>query len=120
MYILVISGGNETWSTSDGPVAITDSSQPVEVEEETRFVVNTDYTATVTVFTDYANMTSSQNFSEPLSLSHSHSHSPSLSLSLSLSLSHTHTHSLSLSLTHSLFLSLSLSLSLSLFLVLSL
>ena len=54
------------WST--GPVAITDSLQPVKIERETGFSVHTLYTATVTVFTDYANMTSSQNFSQSYTL----------------------------------------------------
>ena len=44
-------------------LVIRDSLQPVEIELETGFSVNTLYTATVTVFTDYANISSSQNFS---------------------------------------------------------
>ena len=70
-YILEISGGNRTWTTTDMPVVISDSQLPVKIEEEDGFTVNTEYTATVTVFTDYANMSSSQNFSA--SLSHTHS-----------------------------------------------
>ena len=62
--MLEISGGNRTWSTSQDPVVIRDSLQSVEIELETEFSVNTLYTATVTVFTDYANISSSQNFSK--------------------------------------------------------
>ena len=40
-----------------------DSLQPVKIELETGFSINTLYTATVTVFTDYANISSSQKFS---------------------------------------------------------
>ena len=61
--MLEISGGNWTWSTSQDPVVIRDSLQPVKIELETSITVNTLYTATVTVFTDYANISSSQEFS---------------------------------------------------------
>ena len=63
--MLIFTDGNETWpSTGGGPVAITNSQQPVEVEVETGFMVDTDYTVTVTVFTEYANMSSSAGFSK--------------------------------------------------------
>ena len=63
-YMLFISEGTRMWSTSDARVPIKDSSEHVVVELESGFVINTEYTATITVFTEYANMSSSDSFSE--------------------------------------------------------
>ena len=60
----MISGGNATWFMSDGPVIISDPQQLVKREVETGLVLNTNYTVTVTVFTKYANISSSKQFSE--------------------------------------------------------
>ena len=66
-YILTVSDGNEIiWSNSHDPVEITDPAQQVKVEIESGLVVNTDYNATVTVFTPYANISSSTTISECL------------------------------------------------------
>ncbi|CAI8043159.1 hypothetical protein GBAR_LOCUS23946 [Geodia barretti] len=62
-YMLVISGGNKTWSTSPEPVVISDSRVPVKIELETGFSLNTFYTANVTVFMNTTNISSSNNFS---------------------------------------------------------
>ena len=62
-YILVISGGNRMWSHTKYPVAITDFLQPIEEELETGFSLFTLYTANVTVFTKYANISSTADFS---------------------------------------------------------
>ena len=56
------SDGNETWSRE--PVAISDTSQPVREDIETGFVLNVNYTVTVTVFMEHRNLTSAANFSE--------------------------------------------------------
>ena len=64
-YILTVSDGNEIiWSNSRDPVGITDPNQQVKVEIESGLEVNTEYNATVTVFTPYANISSSATFSE--------------------------------------------------------
>ena len=67
-YILTVSeagsDGNEIWSNRKDPVEITDPNQQVKVEMESGLEVNTDYIATVTVFTPYANISSSASFSE--------------------------------------------------------
>ena len=64
-YILTVSDDNEIiWSNSRDPVEITDPTQQVTVEIESGLVVNTDYNATVTVFTSYANISSNATFSE--------------------------------------------------------
>ena len=61
--MLVISGGNKTWSTSPEPVVISDSRLPVKIELETGFSLNTLYTANVTVIMNTTNISSSNNFS---------------------------------------------------------
>ena len=62
--MLTISDGNKTWTNSHDPVVIIDASQPVEVEVESGFLMDTDYLVTITVFTEYANISSSRTFSE--------------------------------------------------------
>ena len=63
-YILTISDGNKMWTNSHDPVVIKDTSQPVEVEMESGFLMDTDYLVTITVFAEYANISSSRTFSE--------------------------------------------------------
>ena len=71
--MLIFTDGNETWpGTGGGTVAITNSLQPVEVEVETGFMVDTDYTVIVIVFTEYANMSSSAGFSKSPAYSYSY------------------------------------------------
>ena len=66
-YILTVSDGNEIiWSNSRDPVEITDPMQQVKVEIEYGLKVNTKYNATVTVFTPYANISSSATFCESI------------------------------------------------------
>ena len=69
-YILTVFDDNEIiiWSNSRDPVEITDPTQQVTVEIESGLVVNTDYNATVTVFTPYANISSNATFSESVSM----------------------------------------------------
>ena len=73
-YVLTVSkavsGGNVIiiWSNSRDPVEISDPNQQVKVEIESGLAVNTDYIATVTVFSPYANITSSASFSESLQM----------------------------------------------------
>ena len=62
-YMLTISDGNKTWTSSRDPVII-DTSQPVEVEMESEFLMDTDYLVTITVFTEYTNISSNKTFSE--------------------------------------------------------
>ena len=69
-YILSFDNGNETWSTE--PESISDSSQPVveymelegDTDHEPRLRREDSYTAIVTVFTEYGNVTSTTDFSE--------------------------------------------------------
>lgn len=68
--MLTVSDGNKTWSNTRDPVVIIDPREPVEVELKSGFVVDTDYTATVTVLTEYANITSHASFSESLHMYH--------------------------------------------------
>lgn len=65
-YMLTISDGNKTWTSTRDPVAIIDARQPVEVEMESGFLMDTDYLATITVFTEYTNISSSTTFSESI------------------------------------------------------
>ena len=67
-YIITFDNGNEMWSTEPEPIS--DSSQPVvvymELEEDTEPTLRREesYTAIVTVVTQYANVTSTTDFSK--------------------------------------------------------
>ena len=62
-YVMSFSSSDsETW-TRDA-VTITDTAQPVKEDIETGFVLNKNYTVTITVFMDHGNVTSTANFSE--------------------------------------------------------
>ena len=65
-YMLTISDGNKTWTNTRDPVAIINTSKPVEVEMESGFLMDTDYLVTITVFTEYANISSNRTFSESI------------------------------------------------------
>ena len=56
------SSDSETWSRD--VVTITDTAKPVKEDIETGFVLNKNYTVTITVFMDHGNITSTDNFSE--------------------------------------------------------
>ena len=67
-YILSFDNGNETWTTEPEPIS--DNSQPVveymELEGDTEPTLRREesYTAIVTVLTEYANVTSTTDFSK--------------------------------------------------------
>ena len=63
-YMIMFTGGNKTWYMDDVPVVIIDSQMLIKRESETGFTINTEYTVTITVYTDYANISSSKQFSE--------------------------------------------------------
>ena len=56
------SSDSETWSRD--AVTITDTAQSVKEDIETGFVLNKNYTVTITVFMDNGSITSTANFSE--------------------------------------------------------
>ena len=64
--MLTISDGNKTWTNTRDPVVIINTSKPVEVEMESGFLMDTDYLVTITVFTEYANISSNRTFSESI------------------------------------------------------
>lgn len=62
-YVMSFSSSDsETWSRD--AITITDTTQPVKEDIETGFVLNKNYTVTVTVLMDHGNITSTTNFSE--------------------------------------------------------
>ena len=63
-YVLAITTGNRTWL--QGPKLITNTSQQVEEDIDNHFEAGRTYNTTVTVFTEYANITSTTSFSESL------------------------------------------------------
>ena len=63
-YMIMFTGGNKTWYMDDVPVVIIDSQMLIKRESETGFTINTEYTVTITVYTNYANISSSKQFSE--------------------------------------------------------
>ena len=68
-YILSFTSDNESWSGE--PVALTRArtshGELVKEDIETGFVLNRNYTVTVTVIMEHANLSSSDNFSESIS-----------------------------------------------------
>jgi hypothetical protein len=59
-YVVSFSGGSESWSRE--PVALTDTSREIKEDIETGFVVNRNYSVTVTVMMAHGNLSSTTTF----------------------------------------------------------
>ena len=63
-YIISFISGNKSWSREPVPLNSTSYGQQVKEDIETGFVLNTNYTVTVTLIMEHANLSSSDDFSK--------------------------------------------------------